>query len=181
MTAPDGRTFTFDEWCQYLDSHPDSVWAPYCTIEGAVFDVDGFHFNVHGRCLNAHTVRIAPPGEHFANQHVYADIRTYRTRGRKIDHTPVWAYEIFSCGCDASCWGYMDVEDDEQHTLVKAIRHGIVAIDNKIEWLNNVIASEKAKDLAAQCYTYTGELTCNEGMRELFISELDNQVQLKLF
>ena len=60
MTAPDGRTFTFDEWCQYLDSHPDSVWAPYCTIEGTVFDVDGFLFNVHGHCLNAHTVRIAP-------------------------------------------------------------------------------------------------------------------------
>lgn len=65
MTAPDGRTFTFKEWCEYLKQPGHDVDSEYVGADGKVFEVGGFRFNVHGHCLNAHKIMELPGSNRF--------------------------------------------------------------------------------------------------------------------
>jgi len=83
MTAPDGRTFTFKEWCEYLKQPGHDVDSEYVGADGKVFEVGGFRFNVHGHCLNAHKIMV---GDH----EVGFELRTYRKWVSLKDRREVW-------------------------------------------------------------------------------------------
>lgn len=174
MTAPDGRGFTFKEWCEYVGSGKDLE--PYRTADGSIFNVEGFTFNAHGYCLNPHTIKIAEP-----DGRTYVEVRTYRRYANKDNTLPVWYYSLFSINCDAHGFGAMVPSATEKQAVITALRQAIKSIKNKIEWLEHVIEAEKASGFDARHSTYPACLEHNRRMEQLVLQELDKQLQLELF
>ena len=181
MTAPDGRTFTFVEWCQYLNEPGHDTGEPYRTLSGEVFDVDGFHFNVHGYCLNPHKFRLGPPGDRMEGQLCYCDFRTYRKYVNAKDHRVVWWFSTFDMGCSCSAFGHLDPDDpdDENDCIVTGLRKCIEHIDGQVAWYDRAIECAKHNDVGDTTYPPSRRRALN--MKALILEEIDKRTQLTLF
>lgn len=181
MTAPDGRTFTFQEWCSYLKEPGHDTGDPYRTITGEIFEVDGFRFNVHGYCLNAHKLRIAPAGERIDGHLCYCEIRTYRRKVSIQDRRIVWWYQSFEIGCSCHAYGHLspDGPDDESDAILAALRSCIGALDRGVEWYDRAIEVSIINESGDTTYP-SSRRRCLK-MKELILQEIDNRTQLTLF
>ena len=177
MTAPDGRTFTFSQWCDYLKAHPGSTEEPYRCEDGSIYECDGFRFNVHGCCRNPHVFRIEPDGGRIAGQRVYCDCRTYRKMNEKLGKV-VWYFQTFTIGCNGSVFGY--TEDDEKGTILYGLRKAREATLQKIEWCKVAIENERINEVEYDT-GYRAELARERKMLKLFEEEIENRMQLTLF
>lgn len=177
MTAPDGRTITLQEWGAYLDAHPSDVDEPYRRQDGRIYEVDGFRFNVHGVCLNPHTIHIAPEGDRIGGVLCYIDIRTYRKAYSIDDRRVVWWCSDFSMNAGFHAFGRLspDDPDEEREIIVRGLLNGIESQSALMEWLEKMIENE---DVESGRRT---ELARVKKMRELAASYLDQYRQLSLF
>jgi len=137
MMAPDGRTFTFKEWCDYLDKYEDfaECGEAYVGMDGKVFDIDGFRFNVHGCCLNPHVIMVG-------DRQLGFDIRTFRKWISNSDRRPVWYFNNFGYG-HSCAGGYGHVEGDEDDAILEAIRTAIRHIESRLEWYEKADAMDR--------------------------------------
>ena len=135
MKAPDGREFTFGQWCDYLKEHGDNVDEEYVGMDGKVFEIDGFRFNVHGHCLNSHMVMV---GDH----EVGFEIHTYRKWICLLDRRPVWWYLIYGYGMTgASGLGW--VHGSEEDAILAGLRKAIKDMRDRARWYENQIRIER--------------------------------------
>lgn len=185
MTTPDGRTFTFEQWVEYLDRHPDDVSEPYAGPDGKVYEVDGFMFNVHGHCLNAHTFRIAPQGCRIDGQRCYIDVRTWRDTYSRQDRRIVWWADIFAIGCEANAYvrlepdaGFCEEEDAVHECLLRAKQ----SLERKIEWYLKAVESARSRsDDDKGSMGYGAALNRQRTMLKLVEQEIEDRMQYKLF
>lgn len=181
MVAPDGRTFTFDEWCQYLKEPGHDTGEPYRTPTGEIFEVDGFRFNVHGCCLNPHKFRLAPPGERMDGCLCYCDFRTYRKSVSRQDRRIVWWFSTFDMNCSCSAYGHLDPDDrdDENDCILTGLRKCIESIDNGVAWYDAAIENAKRNDCGDTTYPPSRRRALK--MKALILDEIDKRTQLTLF
>ena len=177
MTAPDGRTFTFAEWCAYLESPDHDTHVPYRTQYGDVFSVDGFVFNVNGYCLNPHVIHVAPEGDRMDGQLTYVEIRTFRKWYSLKDRRPVWWYSAFHIGCDAYAFGRLspDDSDDERLAIVRCIQGSTKSLLARIAWYDDAIKKTEEET------TYPASRRRNRKMVALLRDTMEDYVQLSLF
>ena len=179
MTAPDGRTFTFEEWCAYLNDEDDhDVNDPYIGMDGKVFEIDGFRYNVHGHCLNPHKFRVGPPGDRVAGILCYYDVRTYRNWKSLEDRRPVWYADTFEMNCGAHAYGF--VEGDEYDAILECLRQARKNIIRNIEWNDRAIENHKLSGDPTPC-TYSGDKMRSQAILKLTDMELEKRMQLSLF
>ena len=184
--APDGRTFTFAQWVEYLDRHPDDVSEPYAGPDGKVYEVDGFVFNVHGHCLNAHTFRIAPQGGRIDGQkRRYIDVRTWRDTYSRQDRRIVWWADIFASGCEANAYVRLEPdaefceEEDAVHECLLRVKQ---SLEREIEWYLKAIESARSRsDDDEGSMGYGAELDRQRTMLKLVEQEIEDRMQYKLF
>jgi hypothetical protein len=183
--APDGRTFTFAQWVEYLDRHPEDVSEPYAGPAGKVYEVDGFVFNVHGHCLNAHTFRIAPQGGRIDGQRCYIDVRTWRDTYSRQDRRIVWWADIFASGCEANAYGRLgpDAEFCEEEDAVhECLLRAKQSLERKIEWYLKAIESARSRsDDDEGSMGYGAALSRQRKMLKLVEQEIEDRMQYKLF
>ena len=135
MTAPDGRTFTFGQWCDYLKAHPDSVNEAYVAEDGKVFEIDGFRFNVNGHCVNPHMIMV---GDHETG----LELRTYRKWICVLDRRAVWWFDIYGYGMTgASGLGW--VYGSEGDAILEGLRKAIRGMRDRARWYENQIRIER--------------------------------------
>lgn len=172
MTAPDGRTFTFKEWCEYLKQPGHDVYSEYVGADGKVFEVDGFRFNVHGSCRNPHRIMV---GDH----EVGFELRTYRKWVSLKDRGVVWWCDIFGYGTTgAGGFGY--VEGDETDAIIEGLRHAIRAMEYRAAWYERAIKAERESGQEWHMGYESSLARCRKGIA-LAREEYDKRVQLSLF
>ena len=175
MTAPDGRKFTFGEWCEYLNSRPNfqDVDEAYVGMDGKVFEIDGFRFNVHGHCLNSHSIMV---GDH----EVGFELHTYRRWICDLDRRPVWWYNIYGFGMTgASGFGY--VQGDEHDAILEGLRKAIRGMKERAKWYEKDLAYEKEEWGDERNMGYAASLArCKRGIAQAR-EEYDKRCQLTLF
>jgi len=172
MTAPDGRTFTFKEWCDYLDKYKDfsECYEAYVGMDGKVFEIDGFHFNVHDHCLNPHVIMV---GDH----EVGFELRTYRKWICLLDRRPVWWWDIYGFGMTgASGFGY--VMGDEADAILAGIRKAIKGMKEREKWYEHAL--ECWEDDGHNMGYAASLARCRRGIA-LAREEYDKRCQLTLF
>ena len=181
MVAPDGRTFSFDEWCAYMKEPGHTVDDEYVGTDGKVFDVDGFRFNVHGSCLNPHVLLIAPEGKRLGGTLCYIELRTFRNwRNRSAgEREPVWYVYSFSISAPQIPLLRMAPEDTEQDAIVTGLRHLRARAEQGIKWVKECLESAKRNGITDT--TYGGELTRYKYFLRLIDEQLEEKVQLTLF
>lgn len=170
MTAPDGRTFTFEEWCEYLKQPGHSVEDEYIGADGKVFEVGGFRFNVHGHCLNPHRIMV---GDH----EVGFELLTYQEWGP--DRRPIWWYQAYSYGMTGAN-GYGYVEGDETDAIVEGLRKAIRGMEERADWLERNIEAEREWGQERHMGYESDLARCRKGIA-LAREEYDKRVQLSLF
>ena len=186
MTAPDGREFTFSQWCDYLKEPGHDTNEPYRSKDGKIYQVDGFQFNVHGYCLNPHIFRLAPPDERVGNVLTYCDFRTYRKAYSKQDRRVVWWFDAFGMNSGIHAFGCLEPEKNasEEDTILAGLKKALESQDRQIEWYDSAIAHEEMYAEQFGDRGDTGYRTSKrrvEIMRELVQREIINRSQLTLF
>lgn len=183
--APDGRTFTFAQWVEYLDRHPEDVSEPYAGPDGKVYEVDGFVFNVHGDCLNAHTFRIAPQGCRIDGQRCYIDVRTWRDTYSRQDRRIVWWADIFAIGCEANAYGRLDPDAEfceEEDAVHECLLRAKQSLEREIDWYLKAIESARSRsDDDEGSMGYGAALSRQRKMLKLVEQEIEDRMQYKLF
>lgn len=176
MVAPDGRTFSFDEWRAYLKEPGHTVDDAYVGMDGKVFDVDGFRFNVHGTCLNPHVLLIAPEGKRLGGTLCYIELRTFRNwRTRSAgDREPVWYVYSFSINAPQGSLLRMTPDDTEQDAIVTGLRHLRTRAEQGIKWAKAGLESARRNGITDT--TYGGELT----RYKYFLRLIDEQLEEKV-
>lgn len=172
MTAPDGRTFTFEEWCDYLDKYKDfeDTQEAYVGMDGKVFEIDGFRFNVHGHCLNSHMIMV---GDH----EVGFEIHTFRKWICLLDRRPVWWYHIYGFGMTGAS-GYGWVYGDEDDAIREGIKKAIKGMKEREKWYKDALDKWEEDD---HNMGYAASLArCRKGIAQAR-EEYDKRCQLTLF
>jgi len=174
MTAPDGRTFTFREWCDYLKGEEyHDVDDAYIGMDGKAFEIDGFRYNVHGYCLNSHCIMV---GDH----EVGFELHTYRNWICLLDRRPVWWYDIFSFGMTGAS-GFGWVYGDENDAILTGIKKAVKGMMERAKWYEKAITAEKECWGEERHMGYEASLVrCKKGIAQAR-EEYDRRCQLTLF
>jgi len=180
MIAPDGRTFTFKEWCDYLKQPGHDTGEPYRLRDGSVFQVDGFIFNVHGACLNPHVIHIAPEGDRIGGVLTYCNLRTYRRPFSRHSGKVVWWWDAFGLNDGSHALGRLGPfeTDDENEAIVRGLRQVIESQTKQIEWYQRDIDVDRPYDIDSGYKTSQDRV---RKMRDLVRAELESRMQLTLF
>lgn len=181
VTAPDGRTFTFTQWAAYLKEPGHTPNDEYIGMDGNVFEIDGYRFNVHGVCRNPHVLLIAPEGKRLGGTLCYIELRTFRN-WRKCsagDREPVWYVDSFSINAPQISQRSMSPADTEQDAIVAGLRALRERALRGIEWAKSALESARINGITDT--TYGGELTRYKYFLRLIDEQLEESVQLKLF
>lgn len=170
------REFTFPEWCDYLKARPD-----FKECGEVALDLCGFHYNVHGRCINPHTLTVRKEG---TGLHCYYDLRTFITpKGELLpgwkERRPLppvgWTFDIFGINCGAT-GGYPGTFGDEQAAIVAGLEQAARGIKSQIGWYERAIANHADENMG-----YGACLARCRAMLALTREEYDKQTQLSLF
>lgn len=173
MTAPDGRTFTFEEWCDYLKEPGHDTHDEYIGLDGRVFDIDGFRFNVHGYCLNPHKIMVADYGVGF-------ELRTFRKWASLRDRRSVWWFNIYGCGFSGAS-GFGHVEGDEEEAILEGLRRAVKSMEQRAQWYIDALAYERENWGDQRDTGYAASLArCKRGIAKAR-EEYDKRCQLTLF
>ena len=179
MTAPDGRTFTFEQWAAYLKEPGHTPNDEYIGMDGKVFEIEGFRFNVHGVCRNSHVLLIAPEGKRLGGTLCYIELLTWREWHSLEDRTVVWNVRSFSLNAPQISTIMMSPADTEQDAIVADLRalreRALRDIDWKKRWL------ESARIRGINDTAYCGDVTRYKYFLRLIDEQLEESVQLKLF
>ena len=171
-TAIDGRQFTLKQWGEYLDAHPNNedLHEPYISVEG-------FDFNIHGYCINAHVLRVNP--EQFVNGiRCYYDLRTYRRFVSLTDRRVMWWYDLFEIGCGAHGFGW--VEGDETDAILKGLHAAAVAIEKHMQWHQRSLDMDIA-NWGHSTMGYEAQIARDKAMLAMTREMYDIKSQLSLF
>lgn len=179
MTAPDGRTFTFAQWAAYLKEPGHTPNDEYIGMDGKVFDIEGYRFNVHGVCRNPHVLLIAPEGKRLGGTLCYIELLTWREWRSLEDRTVVWKVSSFSINAPQISIVCMSPEDTEQDAIVAGLRALRESALRGIEWEKRALESARINGITDT--TYGGELTRYKYFLRLIDEQLEEKVQLKLF
>jgi hypothetical protein len=182
MVAPDGRTFSFDEWDAYLKEPGHTVDDAYVGLDGKVFDVDGFRFNVHGSCLDPHVLLIAPEGNRLGSTLCYIKLRTFRNWRKRSagDREPVWYVDSFSINAPQISLLRMTPDDTEQDAIVTGLRHLRTRAEQGIKYVKAGLESARRNGIT-NTTSYGGELARYKYFLRLIDEQLEEKVQLTLF
>lgn len=172
-TGPDGRKFTFKEWCNYLKEHEDSIDEAYIGMDGKVFEIDGFRFNVHGVCRNPHRLMVGDMKTGY-------EVRTWRKWISLDDRRVVWWFQVYGYGADANGYGHIDPEGTEDDATITALQAASISIQGRIDWLEDAIKKEKIWGLDRNM-GYEARLTRQKLAMSLTKKAYDERCQLTLF
>lgn len=173
MIAPDGRKFTFGQWCDYLKEHEDSYEEEYVGMDGKVFEIDGFRFNVNGHCLNAHTLMV---GDH----EIGFELRTYRKWICDLDRRPVWWYDVYGFGMTGAS-GFGWVWGSEEDAILEGLRKAIRGMKDRARWYEENVRYEMEVWDDERHMGYDASLArCRKGIAQAQ-KEYDNRCQPTLF
>ena len=175
MTGPDGRKFTFAEWENYLNARPDfgELYEDYVGMDGKVFEIDGFRFNVHGHCRNSHILMVG-------DMKLGYEVRTYRDWISLDDRRATWWFQVYSHGVGAHGFGHIDPEGTEDDAIITALQAAARSIQSRISWYEDAIAKEKASGIDMRM-GYEAELARHRQALALTRQTYDEKCQLTLF
>lgn len=173
MTAPDGRTFTFEEWCEYLKQPGHSVEDEYIGMDGKVFEIDGFRFNVHGVCRNPHRLMVG-------DRKVGYEVRTYRKWISLDDRRATWWFQVYGYGANANGYGHMPFGASEEDAVLRALDAAARSIQGRIDWYEDAIKKE-AESGVDRNMGYQANLARQKLALSLTKQEYDKRCQLSLF
>ena len=172
-TGPDGRKFTFKEWCNYLKEHENSAYEDYVGSDGKVFEIDGFRFNVHGVCRNPHRLMVGDMKTGY-------EVRTWRKWISLDDRRVVWWFQVYGYGANANGYGHIDPEGTEDDATITALQAASISIQGRIDWLEDAIKKEKIWGLDRNM-GYEARLTRQKLAMALTKKAYDERCQLTLF
>lgn len=173
MTAPDGRTFTFDEWVEYLKQPGHEASDEYIGMDGKVFDIEGFRFNVHGVCRNPHRFWV---GDKKAGY----EVRTFRNWVSRADHRVVWWFQLFGYRGSPHGFGHLDPEGSEEDAIIKALNAAAQSLQGSIGWYEKALERERENEWDSHM-GYQSELSRYKLVLSLTRQEYDKRCQLTLF
>lgn len=173
MTGPDGRTFTFSEWVDYLREPGHDTCDEYIGMDGKVFEIDGFRFNVHGVCRNPHRLMVG-------DKKVGYEVRTYRKWISLDDRRVVWWFQVYGYGANANGYGHIDPEGTEDDAIITGLQAASISIKSRIDWYEHAIAMEKASGVDMRM-GYEANLTKQRLALSLTRQAYDERCQLTLF
>lgn len=179
MVAPDGRTFSFDEWAAYLKEPGHTPNDEYIGMDGNVFEIDGYRFNVHCVCRNPHVLLIAPEGKRLGGVLCYIELLTWREWRSLEDRTVVWNVRSFSLNAPQISTIMMSPADTEQDAIVAGLRALRERALRDIEWKKRALESARINGITDT--TYGGDVTRYKYFLRLIDEQLEESVQLKLF
>ena len=173
MTGPDGRTFTFSEWVDYLREPGHDTCDEYIGMDGKVFEIDGFRFNVHGVCRNPQRLMVGDMKTGY-------EVRTWRKWISLDDRRVVWWFQVYGYGANANGYGHIDPEGTEDDATITALQAASISIQGRIDWLEDAIKKEKIWGLDRNM-GYEARLTRQKLAMALTKKAYDERCQLTLF